>query len=379
MTDMAEETIGTSLNQESGNSRRGKLKIFFGYAAGVGKTYSMLDAAQAEKRAGVDVAAGYVEPHARPETMAMVGDLECLPPMEIAYRGMLLKEFDLDRALKRKPGLILVDEMAHTNAAGCRHEKRWQDIEELLAAGISVYTTVNVQHLESLHDIVASITQIRVSERVPDRIFDQAEEIELVDTPPEELLSRMEAGKIYPGERAGRAMEHFFTMENLTALREIALRRTADQVNHAVTRQKEAGGREYYTWEHVLICVSPAPSSARVIRTAARMAFAFQARMTAVVVVKPDDKEAQEQFLKSVEANLKLAQQFGAQVVQLSGSNVAAAIAEYARQNGVSKIVIGRTVRPKGIRGLLNRKNLIDHLIALAPKLDIYVIPDERA
>ena len=362
-----------------GDRKRGRLKIFFGYAAGVGKTYAMLDAAQSDRQAGKDVVAGYIEPHARPDTIAMLEGLECLPPLDIEHKGIHLKEFDLDAALVRSPELILVDEMAHTNAAACRHKKRWQDIQELLDAGIDVYTTVNVQHLESLHDIVASITHVRVNERVPDRVFDEADKIELVDTPPEELLTRMQAGKIYQGERAARAMGNFFSLENLTALREIALRRTADQVNRAVMRQRQAGGGEYYTGEHVLVCVSPAPSCEKVIRTAARMASAFQAQMSAVVVVRPGTGEEQEKFLRSVEANLSLATQFSAHAVTLYGDDVAAHISDYARQSGVSKIVIGRTVRQRGIRGMLNQKNLIDKLIELAPGLDVYVIPDMRA
>lgn len=358
---------------------RGRLKIFFGYAAGVGKTYAMLDAARTDIRAGREVVAGYIEPHDRPETTALLDGMERLTPMNVPYKGITLKEFDLDAALIRRPDLILVDEMAHTNAEPCRHRKRWQDIQELLDAGINVYTTVNVQHLESLHDIVASITCIRVSERVPDRVFDEADKIELVDTPPEELLTRMKEGKIYQGERATRAMGNFFTLENLTALRELALRRTADQVNHTVIRQRQAGQREYYIGEHVLVCISPAPSNEKVIRTAARMASAFQAQMTAVVIVRPDTGEEQERFLRAVETNLTLAKQFGAQAVTLYGEDVAAQIAEYARRNGVSKIVIGRTVRQAGIGGIFNRRNLIDRLIAQAPNLDVYVIPDLRA
>lgn len=362
------------------DKRRGRLKIFFGYAAGVGKTYAMLDAARAEEGAGRDVVVGYVEPHARPETTALLDGLERLTPMAVEHKGICLKEFDLDAALIRRPGIILVDELAHTNAAGCRHKKRWQDVQELLDAGIEVWTTVNVQHLESLHDIVASITHVRVSERVPDRLFDEADKIELVDIEPEELLARMEAGKIYQKEQASRAMGNFFHKENLTALREIALRRTADQVNRAVMRERQAGGHDYYTGEHILVCISAAPSSARVIRTAARMSYAFRAQLTAVVVEPLAAGEETERFRKGVEDNVALARQFGAEVVILHGKEIAHQITEYARQNGVSKIVIGRSVRPGGIRGLLNRKkNLIDQMIALAPGMDVYVIPDVHA
>lgn len=359
---------------------KGKLKIFLGYAAGVGKTCAMLDEAGVRKREGVDVAAGYIEPHDRPYTMALGKELETIPPRESEYRGIRVREFDLDGALARKPALILVDELAHTNAMGSRHKKRWQDVQELLDAGIDVYTTVNVQHLESLQDIVSSITQIRVNERVPDWIFDSADNVKLVDTPPEELIIRMREGKIYRPEQAKRAMNHFFNMENLTALREIALRRTADQVNRAVVRERQARGRDYYTGEHVLVCISPAPSNEKVIRTAARMSRAFRARLTAVAVDGTNGGQEREKFLEQVEKNLSLAKQFGADAVTLCGEDIPARIAAYAKQNGISKIVIGRTVRPTGLKGLLHgKKNLIDRLIALAPNMDVYVIPDVRA
>lgn len=199
----------------------GKLKIFFGYAAGVGKTYAMLEAAHAAKRNGMDVVIGYIEPHTRPETMALVDGLEQLPLREVRHKGVLLHDFDLDVALKRAPQLILVDELAHTNAEGSRHEKRFQDVKELIRSGINVYTTVNVQHLESLNDLVASITGVMVRERVPDRIFDEADQVELVDIEPADLLARLQAGKVYRSAQAHRAMENFFSVENLTALREI--------------------------------------------------------------------------------------------------------------------------------------------------------------
>ena len=244
---------------------RGRLKIFFGYAAGVGKTYAMLEAARQEKAAGRDVVAGYIEPHDRPDTMELLAGMELLTPMAVTYKGIILKEFDLDAALMRRPDLILVDELAHTNAQGCRHKKRYQDVIELLDAGINVYTTVNVQHLESLHDIVASITHVRVYERIPDDIFDDAGQVELVDIAPEELRQRLEDGKIYHKDQADKASVRFFTVENLSALREIALRRTADRVNREVVRERDAAGKDYYTGEHVLVCLSPSPTNARVI------------------------------------------------------------------------------------------------------------------
>ena len=256
--------------QEYSLPAAGKLKIFFGYAAGVGKTYAMLEAAHQAKQEGIDVVVGYVEPHARPDTLALLNGLEAIPCREINYRGIRLKEFDLDAALRRKPQLILVDELAHSNAQGSRHTKRYQDVEELLKAGINVYTTVNVQHLESLNNLVSSITGIAVNERIPDHVFDRANQVELVDIEPDELVKRLQTGKVYRERQAKRALENFFTQENLAALREIAMRRTADQLNRAAVQEgKEKSAR---AGEHVLVCLSSSPSNAKVIRAAARMA-----------------------------------------------------------------------------------------------------------
>lgn len=351
----------------------GKLKIFFGYAAGVGKTYSMLEAAHQAKKEGMDVVVGYVEPHARPDTLALLDGLEILPCKEIDYRGIKLKEFDLDRALQRKPQLILVDELAHTNAQGSRHTKRYQDVEELLQAGINVYTTVNVQHLESLNDLVSSITGISVSERIPDRVFDRASQIDLVDIEPDELVKRLQAGKVYRERQAEQALQNFFTAENLTALREIAMRRTADQLNRTALHEgKEKSAR---AGEHILICLSSAPSNAKVIRTAARMAEAFHSGFTALFVQTPETKELSGENLKRLRGNLHLAEQLGAQISTVYGTDPAVQIAEYANVSGVTKIVMGRlNHRQNPITG---KKSLADRLIELTD-LDIYIIPDHQ-
>lgn len=356
---------------------RGKLKIFFGYAAGVGKTYAMLEAARQEKAAGRDVVAGYIEPHDRPDTLALLDGLEFIAPKRVEYRGTTLLELDLDAALSRKPDLVLVDELAHTNAQGCRHKKRYQDVIELLDAGINVYTTVNVQHLESLHDIVASITHVRVNERIPDSVFDNANQVELVDIAPEELRRRLEEGKVYRKDWTGQAGIGFFTAENLSALREIALRRTADRVNQEVVRERDAAGKDYFTGEHVLVCLSPSPTNARVIRTAARMAGAFHADFTAVLVETEHLKKEHNKINRSMEANINLAKQFRANVITLYGEDIVEQVASYARQNGVSKIVIGRTVRKR--HGIYVKPTIIDRLIKAVPNMDIYVIPDASA
>ena len=356
---------------------RGKLKIFFGYAAGVGKTYAMLKAAHETLAQGTDTVAGYIEPHTRPETMALLKGLEVIPVREIEYNGMKLRELDLDGVIKRHPQLVLVDELAHTNGVGCRHKKRYQDVEEILKAGIDVYTTVNVQHIESLNDIVASITGVIVRERIPDSVFDNADSVELADIEPEDLLKRLKAGKIYRETQAGKAMENFFIESNLVALREIALRRTADRVNHISEQQKEQEGKEgYYTDEHILICLSPSPSNQRVIRTASRMSRAFHGKFTAVFVkTEAADKISPEDEKRLVE-NVRLAEQLGAKITTIFGEDIPEQIAGYAKASGVSKIVIGRSMNRRVFSA---RHNFADRLSALAPNLDIYIIPDQQA
>lgn len=351
----------------------GKLKIFFGYAAGVGKTYAMLKAAHQAQEEGIDVVVGYVEPHARPDTLKLLDGLEILPCKEIIYRGIKLKELDLDKALQRKPQVILVDELAHNNTYGCRHTKRYQDVEELLQAGINVYTTVNVQHLESLNDLVSSITGIVVNERIPDYVFDKASQVELVDIEPDELVKRLQKGKVYRERQAKQALQNFFTVENLAALREIAMRRTADQLNRtAVQEGKEKSAK---AGEHILICLSPAPSNAKVIRTAARMAEAFHSGFTALFVQTPETKELSDENTKRLRSNIRLAEQLGAQISTAYGTDPAVQIAEYARVSGVTKIVMGRiNHRQNPITG---KKSLADRLIELTD-LDIYIIPDHQ-
>lgn len=363
-----------SIQREDMESKKGKLKIFFGYAAGVGKTYTMLEAAHQAKQAGRDVVVGYVEPHVRPATLELLEGLEQIPQQEIAYKGVTLKEFDLDAALLRKPQLILVDELAHSNAAGCRHAKRYQGVEELLRAGIDVYTTVNVQHLESLNDLVASITGVTVSERIPDYVFDSADQVELVDIEPADLITRLQAGKVYRSGQAERALSNFFSQENLAALREIALRRTADRLNR--TAQKSGNEAAARAGEHILICLSSSPSNAKVIRTAARMAEVFHSGFTALFVETSDTKELQGENLKRLRDNLRLAEQMGAQISTVYGNDPAVQIAEYAKVSGVTKIVLGRTNHRQRI--FFRGKTLADKLTNLAGNMDIYIIPDTQ-
>lgn len=351
----------------------GRLKIFFGYAAGVGKTYAMLEAAHQAQKEGVDVVVGYVEPHARPDTLALLEGLEVLSCREVDYRGIRLREFDLDGALARRPQLILVDELAHSNAPGCRHTKRYQDVEELLQAGINVYTTVNVQHLESLNDLVTSITGIVVNERIPDHVFDRANQVELVDIAPADLEKWLEEGKIYRQRQAKQALENFFTAENLTALREIAMRRTADQLNRTAVQEKK--GKAARAGDHILICLSSAPSNAKVIRTAARMAEAFHSGFTALFVQTPETKELSGENIKRLRSNLRLAEQLGAQIATVYGADPAEQIAEYARVSGITKIVMGRVNHRQ--HPWIGQKSLADRLIERTD-LDVYIIPDRQ-
>lgn len=363
--------------EEKLKKSRGKLKIFLGYAAGSGKTYAMLKAAHEARKHHIDVVAGYVEPHARPDTQALVKGLETIAPMEVAYKGVKLREFDLDAALKRNPRLILVDELAHTNVKGCRNEKRYQDVKELLRAGIDVYTTMNIQHLESLNDIVGNVTHIEVRERVPDKVFDHADQVEVIDIEPEELIERMKEGKIYGPLQAERALENFFRREKLVALREITLRRTADRVNRIAEEERNAlGEMDYHTGEHVLVCISPSPSNAKVIRTASRLAYAFHASFTGIYVETPKMQEADEKTKAAVKNHMDLARALGADIVTVYGTDIAYQIVEYAIVGNISKIVMGRS-RKQWMFGK-SRSEVLEQLTYRAPNIDVYIIPDMK-
>lgn len=352
--------------------RIGKLQVFFGYAAGVGKTYAMLDDAHEQLKRGTDVIIGYVEPHTRPETLQLINGLEILPPKTVEYRNIQLKEFDLDAALERKPQLILVDELAHSNMEGVRNKKRYQDIEELLNAGIDVYTTVNVQHIESLNDIIQDITKINVHETVPDYIFDRADRVKLIDIEPDLLIKRFEEGKIYRPDRARTALDNFFTKENLRLLREIALRKAADRISH--DHRGELHKAEKSTGTKLLVCIGPSPSSARCIRWTARTALAFHTPWTAAYVENMENGFLSDDEKKSIEANLNLAERMGAEIVTLTGDNLALVITQYAKMSGITDIVIGKS-RSRSILRNLFQTSLEDKLIAFLPNVDLHIIP----
>jgi two-component system sensor histidine kinase KdpD len=358
-------------------SRRGRLKIFFGAAAGVGKTYSMLDAAQARRAEGVDVVAGYVEPHRRPETEALLNGLEILPSRMIEYRGTQLREFDLEAALARRPALILVDELAHTNAPGSRHPKRWQDVEELLEAGINVYTTVNVQHLESLNDVVAQITGTIVRETIPDSILERADEVELIDISPDDLLKRLQEGKVYLPEQAQQAIKSFFRKGNLMALRELALRRTAERVDVQMQmyRQDKSVEQVWPAGERILVCISPSPLSARLVRAARRMSAGLHAEWVAVYVETPRAAYLSEDNRNRIIQTLRLAEQLGAETITLTGHNITEEILNYARKQNVTKIIVGKPGHPAW-RDLLFGSVLND-FVRKSGSIDVYVISGE--
>ena len=364
---------------EETQQQRGRLKIFFGMAPGVGKTYAMLEAARKVAKEGADLIVGYVEPHARPETYALVMGLDILPRRMVDYRGHLIPEFDLELALARKPQIIVVDELAHSNPPGSIHPKRWQDIEDLLEAGITVYTSLNVQHLESLSDVVAQITSIPVRETVPDRIFEDADEVELVDISPEDLIDRLREGKIYVSTQAARAIENFFRRGNLIALRELALRKTADRVGAEAVdyRQSHDVTPIWPTSERLLVCVGPSPMSARLIRATRRMASSLHAPWIALHVEANAARVMSAGDRQRLEENLRLAEELGATVSTVAGEAFAATVIDYCRRQNVTRIIAGKPKFPRWMEWW--RGSLVSELIRESGDIDVYVISGEGA
>ena len=351
--------------------KKGRLTIFFGYCAGVGKTYTMLNTAHQKSVEGVDVVIGYVEPHERKDTMDLTFGLEQLEKKKIIYKNHLFIEFDLEAALKRHPQLILVDELAHNNAPSSTHKKRYSDIEELLRAGIDVYTTINVQHLESLHDIVESITHIKVNERIPDHVFDEAYDVKLVDIEVEDLLSRLRAGKIYKPIQAKSALKNFFVKDNLIALRELALRRCADRINLYTNNENKP-----FLKEHILVCLGTSPTNQKVIRTASKMAQAFHGDFTALYVETSANKNMSQNAYNQLHSNLTLAKHLRANIVSTYGDDIAYQISQFAKTSGISKLVLGRSYQKYFF---FKRQTIVDALTKLSPNLEIYIIPDNNS
>ncbi|MBK5964980.1 two-component system sensor histidine kinase KdbD [Thiocystis minor] len=362
---------------EEARAARGRLKVFFGASAGVGKTYAMLAAAHQQREQGVDVVVGLVETHGRRETEILLQGLECLPLKEVDYHGRRMRELDLDGALARHPALILVDELAHSNLAGSRHPKRWQDVHELLAAGIDVYTTLNVQHLETLNNIVGGITGIRVWETLPDHVFDAADEVVLVDLAPDELLQRLKEGKVYLPHQAARAIQNFFRKGNLIALRELALRRTADRVDRQMLeyRRDQSVSAVWQTRETVLACVGPGENAERVIRSAARIAARDDVPWHALYVETPALQRLPRRQRQRILARLRLAQELGAETATLSGADPVEVIVEYARGHNLFRILVGRD-RVRAWRSW--RQSVADRIARQGPDLEVILVAHEE-
>jgi two-component system, OmpR family, sensor histidine kinase KdpD len=363
------------VREEEAQSVRGKLTIFFGAAPGVGKTYTMLEAARIDLGdQHRDFVVGIVETHGRYDTGALLMGLELLPRRVIEHRGIQIEEFDLDAALARRPQVVLVDELAHTNAAGSRHLKRWQDVEELLEAGIDVFTTLNVQHLESLNDVVAQITGVVVRETVPDSVFDKAYEVRVVDLPVDQLLERLHEGKVYLPDQAARAVDNFFKEGNLIALRELALRRTAERVEAKMRGYKAAHGIEE-TWlagERVLVCVSASPNSTRLVRAARRMATSLHAELVGLYVETPASIRMSAADRERLAQNMRLVESLGGEPVTLRAEDGAVETVRYARKRNVTKIVVGKPTHPRW-RDVL-KPSFLDDLVRQSREIDVYVI-----
>jgi two-component system sensor histidine kinase KdpD len=361
-------------NIQSEEPSRGKLKIFLGYAAGVGKTYAMLEAAHQRKEQGIDVVVGYIETHNRVETEELLEGLEVLPRKKVEYHNVVIPELDVDAVLKRRPQLVLVDEFAHTNAPGSRHPKRFQDVVEILDAGIDVYTTLNIQHLESLNDIVAQVTGVIVRETVPDRVIDEASEIEVIDLPPDELLVRLNEGKVYIPEQAARAIQKFFRKGNLTALREMSLRRAAERVDEQMRSymQTRAIPGPWAATDRLLVCISPSPLAEKLVRNTRRLADELNAEWFAVYVEiasKPENNPVNRERIGRI---LQLAEQLGATSLTLAGRSIHEAVLEYARKNNITKIVVGKPLKPRWQE--LITGSIVDQLVYASGDVDVYVI-----
>lgn len=355
----------------------GKLKVFFGYAAGVGKTYAMLKAARQRQSEGVDVLAAYVETHGRSETEALLADLEQLPRAQVEYRGQLWPELDVDAVLARRPELVLVDELAHTNVPGSRHAKRYQDVDEIRAVGIDVYTTLNVQHLESLNDAVTQITGVTVHETLPDRAIEEGAELELIDLPPDELQQRLKEGKVYVPEQAAQAMRQFFRKGNLTALRELALRHAAARVDEQMRAymQMRAIPGPWPAGDRLLVCIGPSPHGERLVRATRRLALELNAEWAALYVETPEHLRLRPEHHDQLARTLNLAEELGGRVITVTGRSVASVAVDYARRHNVTKIVVGKPLAPRWKR--LLRGTVVDQIVQASGPIDVYVISGE--
>jgi two-component system sensor histidine kinase KdpD len=361
-------------------SASGKLKIFVGAAPGVGKTYEMLQSAHARRKAGIDVVVGFVETHGRAETEALVRGLEVVPRKRFDYRGQSVEEMDLDAVIERRPRIALVDELAHTNAAGSRHPKRYLDVEELLSHGIDVYTAVNIQHIESLNDVVAQITHVRVRETVPDSVFDRADAIELIDLTPDDLIQRLREGKVYVPKQAERALEHYFSPGNLTALRELALRRTAERVDEQLLNHMQANAiaGPWAAGERILVCISEDPRAAGLVRYTKRLADRLHAQFTAISIETRRSLQLSDEERDRLADTLRLAESLGGEALTIPavGRRIADDVINFAQGNNVTQIVIGKSTRSRWFE--LTRGSVVHDLVRSSGNISVHVIPGDE-
>src|SRR3954467_6899181 len=372
------EALLEAARREEGVS--GKLKIFVGAAPGVGKTYEMLQSAHAKRKAGIDVVVGFVETHGRAETEALVRGLEVIPREKLDYRGQIVEEMDLDAVIARRPKIALVDELAHTNAPLCRHPKRYLDVEELLSHGIDVYTAVNIQHIESLNDVVAQITHVRVRETVPDSVFDRADAIELIDLTPDDLIQRLKEGKVYVPKQAERALEHFFSPANLTALRELALRRTADRVDEQLLSQMQARAISgpWAAGERALVCVSEDPRAAGLVRYAKRIADRLHAPWVALYVESRRSLQLSEEDRDRIADTLRLVESLGGEAITTPSADrrIADDVINYAQAHNVTQIIIGKSTRSRWFEIL--HGSIVHELVRRSGNISVNVIAGDE-
>lgn len=361
--------------KELQDNTRGQLKIFLGYAPGVGKTYSMLNEGNRRLQKGEDIVVGYVEDHNRVETKAQIKDLPIVPRRKVDYKGITLEEMDLDAIIKRKPSMVIVDELAHTNIPGCRNKKRWEDVEEILNHGIHVLTTVNIQHVESLNNIVEEITDVKVRETVPDKILQEAKEIMVIDLPPNSLRNRLKDGRVYRAENIKRSLENFFTKGNLTALRELALREAANEVDHTLIDHKEKAELKENVKinEKILVCISSNPNSAKLIRHGARTARRYKCKLYVLIVDCTNPLAKEEQDNQALEDNRKLALSLGAEIVERKSKSVSKAIIDFSKEMHITQIILGHSRRGKMETFL--RGSTINKVLEEADNIEIRVIP----
>src|SRR5689334_8005719 len=372
------EALLEAARREEG--RAGKLKIFVGAAPGVGKTYEMLQSAHARKKAGADVVVGVVETHGRAETEVLLSGLEVLPRRRLSYKEQTLEEMDLDALIARRPQIALVDELAHTNAPGSRHPKRYLDVEELLSHGIDVYTAVNIQHIESLNDVVAQITHVRVRETVPDKVFDRADSIELIDLTPDDLIQRLKEGKVYVPKQAERALKHYFSPGNLTALRELALRRTAERVDEQLLTHMQANAiaGPWAAGERILVCVSEDPRAAGLVRYTKRVADRVHAPWTAISIETRRSLQLTDEERDRVADTLRLAQALGGEALTIPGveRRIADDVIKFAQANNVTQIIVGKSTRSRLFE--IMRGSVVHDLVRRAGNITINVIAGEE-